>query len=105
MAFHLEHIIAKQHGGSDKQSNLALACHRCNLQKGPNLSGIDPDGGQIVLLFHPRTDPWWDHFRKDGVHIKGTSPAGRATVRLLRINDDSRVDLRQAILSRGQYLW
>lgn len=22
--------------------NLALACHRCNLRKGPNLTGIDP---------------------------------------------------------------
>jgi 5-methylcytosine-specific restriction endonuclease McrA len=31
---HLEHIITKQHGGSDGAENLALACHRCNLRKG-----------------------------------------------------------------------
>ena len=28
---HVEHIVAKQHGGSDDPGNLALACHRCNL--------------------------------------------------------------------------
>ena len=40
--FHVEHIVAKQHGGGDYPSNLALACHHCNQHKGPNLSGIDP---------------------------------------------------------------
>jgi predicted restriction endonuclease len=25
--FHVEHIIAKQHGGSDDPNNLALSCH------------------------------------------------------------------------------
>ena len=25
--FHVEHIVAKQHGGGDSPSNLALACH------------------------------------------------------------------------------
>ena len=31
--FHIEHLIARQHGGSDDASNLALACHHCNLHK------------------------------------------------------------------------
>jgi hypothetical protein len=50
---HLEHIVARQHGGSDNVDNLALACHRCNMYKGPNLSGIDPRDGRIASLFHP----------------------------------------------------
>jgi 5-methylcytosine-specific restriction endonuclease McrA len=29
--------------------NLALACHRCNLRKGPNLTGIDPMSGEMVV--------------------------------------------------------
>ena len=29
--FQVEHIVARQHGGSDAFRNLALACHRCNL--------------------------------------------------------------------------
>src|SRR5437868_12226190 len=36
---HIEHITAKQHGGSDGADNLALACHRCNLHKGTNPTG------------------------------------------------------------------
>ena len=48
---HIEHIIAKQHGGSDDDENLALACHRCNLHKGPNLTGIDPQTGLSPHFF------------------------------------------------------
>src|SRR5580692_12396034 len=43
--FHIEHIIARQHGGSTGLDNLAFACWTCNLKKGPNLSGIDPVAG------------------------------------------------------------
>ena len=59
---HIEHIIAKQHGGDDSSDNLALACARCNAFKGPNLSGIDPDSGQLVPLFNPRHHEWAEHF-------------------------------------------
>jgi 5-methylcytosine-specific restriction endonuclease McrA len=41
--FHIEHIVAKQHGGRTNFDNLALACWQCNLKKGPNLSAIDPE--------------------------------------------------------------
>jgi 5-methylcytosine-specific restriction endonuclease McrA len=33
---HIEHIISRQHGGSDDFENLVLACQRGNLNKGPN---------------------------------------------------------------------
>jgi 5-methylcytosine-specific restriction endonuclease McrA len=36
--FHVEHIRARQHQGSDEPSNLALACPDCNAKKGPNRS-------------------------------------------------------------------
>src|SRR5436190_17803196 len=62
LAHHVEHIVARQHGGSDDPDNLALACHRCNLHKGPNLTGIDSQSGQVAPLFHPRNDRWSDHF-------------------------------------------
>ena len=38
--FHVEHIIAKQHGGPDDPDNLCLACSECNWAKGPNLAGL-----------------------------------------------------------------
>jgi 5-methylcytosine-specific restriction endonuclease McrA len=56
LTHHIEHIVAKQHGGTDEVGNLALACQRCNLCKGPNLTGIDTLTGEVVPLFHPRRD-------------------------------------------------
>jgi hypothetical protein len=98
LAHHIEHIVAKQHGGSDHPDNLALACHRCNLHKGPNLTGIDPQSGQVVTLFHPRRELWSDHFDFDGEWVLGLTATGRATVQVLAINDPRRRQLRREIL-------
>ncbi|MCC6538757.1 MAG: HNH endonuclease [Bryobacterales bacterium] len=95
--FHLEHIVAKQHGGSDDPTGLALACDRCNAYKGPNLTGIDPDTQTIVRLFNPRVDKWEHHFELRGGRVCGKTPVGRATVRLLNMNAPRRVELRVAI--------
>jgi 5-methylcytosine-specific restriction endonuclease McrA len=98
ISFHIEHIVSRQHGGSDEQGWLALACDRCNAYKGPNLTSIDPDSSAIVALFNPRQDVWGDHFAVRGGHIAGLTPKGRATVRLLNMNAPRRVELRQAWL-------
>ena len=95
---HIEHITAKQHGGSDDTGNLALACHRCNLRKGPNLTGVDPQTEHIARLFHPRLDRWSDHFGLEGVRISGLTAIGRATVHVLDLNDARRLELRAEIL-------
>ena len=50
-AYHVEHIVARQHGGRDDSGNLALACYHCNARKGPNLSGLDPESGALVRRF------------------------------------------------------
>jgi hypothetical protein len=97
-AHHIEHIVAKQHGGSDDPDNLALACHRCNLHKGPNLTGIDPRSAQVVTLFHPRRELWSDHFEFDREWVVGLTATGRATVQVLAINDPRRRQLRREIL-------
>lgn len=94
LSHHIEHIVAKQHGGSNSPDNLALACHRCNLHKGPNLSGLEPETGELVPLFHPRRDRWNEHFRFIGVRIEGLTSIGRATVQLLAMNDARRLQLR-----------
>lgn len=96
--FHVDHIIAEQHGGSEELSNLALCCARCNLNKGPNLSGIDSETGAIVPLFHPRTDRWDEHFERQGVLVVGLTPTGRATAHVLKMNEDRRVKLRASLL-------
>lgn len=51
--FHIEHVVARQHGGATNLANLALACHRCNQYKGTNLAGLDPRTKRLVRLFRP----------------------------------------------------
>lgn len=97
--FHIEHIVAKQHHGSDGVENLGLACHLCNQKKGPNLSGIDPESGILVQLFNPRTQIWEHHLRVEtmGV-IAGLTAIGRATVEVLGMNSETRIAIRREIL-------
>ena len=97
LTHHIEHIIPRQHGGNDDPGNLALACHRCNLRKGPNLTGIDPVTGEIAPLFNPRGDRWPDHFQFRGSVIEGTSAIGRTTVKLLSMNDARRIERRELL--------
>jgi hypothetical protein len=108
--FHIEHIVAKQHGGPTELANLALACWYCNLKKGPNLTGVDPETTNVVPLFHPRKDRWTDHFfvRVGPVHsmtieICGLTPIGRATVRVLALNEEMRQMLRYQLWTEGLY--
>jgi 5-methylcytosine-specific restriction endonuclease McrA len=77
--FHIEHIIARQHGGGTESENLALACGYCNQHKGPNIAGLDPETGQLVPLYNPRRDHWSDHFNWTDTLLVGRTPVGRAT--------------------------
>ncbi len=94
ITFHIEHIIARQHGGSDDDTNLALACHFCNRHKGPNLTGIDPVGGGVTRLFNPRTDNWDEHFAIQNGLMAGLTDVGRTTLEVLKINAPERIRLR-----------
>jgi hypothetical protein len=102
-AFHVEHVLAKQHGGSDEPQNRCWSCHRCNLHKGPNLSGRDPLTENVVRLFHPRRQSWKRHFEWSGAVLLGRTQTGRATLAVLDINDPQRVQLRQVLLDEGEW--
>jgi 5-methylcytosine-specific restriction endonuclease McrA len=92
----IEHIVPRKHGGSDELENLALACADCNLRKGSNLTGIDPETNEIEPLYHPRRELWAAHFRWDGIRIVGLTPAGRTTIRVLELNSSERRRVRLA---------
>jgi 5-methylcytosine-specific restriction endonuclease McrA len=92
----IEHIVPRKHHGSDDAENLALACAECNLHKGSDLTGIDPDSGDVTPLFNPRRDRWDEHFGWDGLLIVGRSAVGRTTVRLLQLNAPARLRVRRA---------
>jgi hypothetical protein len=103
--FHHEpdHIIPIQHDGQTDAENLALACTRCNRHKGPNIGSFDPETGDLVPFYNPRMQAWQDHFRLDGPVIRPLTPEGRVTVKILRINDDSRVEERQRLSEIDMY--
>jgi hypothetical protein len=64
------------------------------------LTGIDPLTGDVVTLFHPRRDRWFDHFIYEAQFVVGITPIGRTTLSLLEMNDPklSRVRELMAII-------
>jgi 5-methylcytosine-specific restriction endonuclease McrA len=78
----IEHIIPRAKGGATDESNLWLSCPLCNRYKSDQTVAQDPASGQVVRLFNPRLDAWFEHFcwAEDGIRILGLTPIGRATV-------------------------
>jgi HNH endonuclease len=103
LPFHIDHIIARQHGGATSAENLALACLHCNRHKGPNIAGRLPATGDIVRLFHPRFDGWNDHFEWDGAILSAKSDVGLVTIQVLAINEDDFVTVRLALMQEGEF--
>lgn len=99
----IDHIMAKKHSGATEADNLAYACAQCNRFKGSDVAAPDPESEKIVPLFNPRTQRWEDHFQLDGAIIKPISAIGRATERLLQLNQIDRLLLRQELIATGRY--
>jgi len=100
-SFHVEHVIAKQHGGIDDPDVLCFACSHCNWAKGPNLAGLVD--GRLFPLFNPRKQSWNRHFRWDTTTLVGKTNTGKATIHVLNINEPSRVMLRENLLFEGRF--
>jgi hypothetical protein len=101
--FHVEHIVARKHRGPTTLFNTALACDRCNYRKGSDLTGIDPVTKKLVRLFNPRRMKWPRHFRWYGPFLAGRTPVGRATIGVLQMNHQERVQVRQALIAEGAF--
>lgn len=100
--FELDHVVAKKHGGSTDEGNLALSCILCNKHRGSDLASIDPQSGELVRLFDPRQHVWGQHFElTPGGHLQGRTAIGRTTVRLLRLDDPARVAERRLLIRAG----
>lgn len=103
--FVVEHVIARQHRDQTVPSNLAWSCLRCNLYKGPNISGIDPRRSPVipVRLFHPRRHRWPRHFRWQGPVLVGKTAIDRATIEVLNLNHPDRVRVREVLIEAGLF--
>jgi hypothetical protein len=93
----LDHIRSQKHSGVTTLDNLCLACARCNAYKGPLASGYDPHTDELVRLFNPHGDDWDEHFQRDGPTPVGRTAIGRATIVVLRINEEDRIEHRRLL--------
>lgn len=103
--FTVDHIVPLDLDGSDALENLALACFHCNRRKWNRTKGVDPDSGDKVALFNPRSSLWADHFiwSVDGLTIVGLTSVGRATVAALNLNRKRIVNIRAADAEVGRH--
>lgn len=104
LPFEIDHIIAEKHHGPTREANLAWTCYYCNSYKGPNLSGWDSEADLVVRLFHPRRDPWDDHFAWQGPLLFGKTAIGRVTIDVLNINHADAVAVRRWLAQVGHVL-
>lgn len=101
--FHIDHVLPRAAGGPTVANNLALACVSCSLRKWANQTATDPDTGEEVALFNPRTQSWADHFRWDMERIVPLTPTGRATAAALAMNRPIILAIRQEEAARGRH--
>lgn len=102
-AFHVDHVIATALGGPTEIDNLALACVSCSLCMGARRAAVDPVTGEQTPLFSPRSDPWRDHFRFDGVRLEALTAIGRTTIAALRLNRPLILAIRSEEAARGRH--
>lgn len=103
LPFHIDHIISIKHGGANIEENMALACPHCNQHKGSDLATILGSTNDLIRLFNPRNDNWYEHFAIDGGQIIGKTKIGQATTKLLKFNDQDRLLLRELLAKAGRY--
>jgi HNH endonuclease len=99
----VDHIVAIKHGGATIADNLVLSCLPCNRHKGSDLTSIDPITGEITSLFNPRSQNWAEHFKLEDGYILGLTSVGRTTVFLLKLNEPTRLQIRQALILEELY--
>jgi hypothetical protein len=75
---HIDHVISEKHGGKTQE---------------------------VIPLFNPRKDRWGDHFHlaPDGITILPLTPVGEVTIRVLQLNESSRLLERKALQEKGRY--
>lgn len=101
--FHIDHVIPRAAGGPTTADNLALARVSCSLRKWAKQTATDPDSGDEVLLFNPRTQVWAEHFCWEVERIVPLTAIGRATVAALALNRPIILAIRQEEAMRDRH--
>jgi hypothetical protein len=92
-----EHLIPIAAGGQTVRENLWRSCRPCNEVEGTRTHASDPEAGELVPLFNPRSQTWSEHFRwsEDGTVMLGLTAAARATIVALQLNRPMLVSARR----------
>jgi hypothetical protein len=100
---HVDHIVPLAEGGNTEDDNLCLASAWCNSYKWAKTRGSDPVSGRTVELYNPRTQTWSQHFRwsDDSLTIVGLTAIGRATIDVLRMNNEYIIPARRHWVEAG----
>jgi hypothetical protein len=101
--FEIDHILSIRHGGLTIFINLALSCSICNRNKAADIGTYLDGKRRFVRLFNPRTDVWTAHFEVNQGEILALTSIGRATIKLLDINNPDRIILRQVLIAAERY--
>jgi hypothetical protein len=104
--FPADHIQPVVLNGPTELDNLALACPRCNARKWVHVEAEDPEAGQSVPLFNPRTQVWAEHFRwseADATILEPLTATGRATLNLLDLNATPHRRIRRLLMTLGMH--
>lgn len=103
LRFHSDHIIGRKHGGKTVLENLAYTCPVCNNYKGTDLATLLENEEVLVRLFNPRKQNWVEHFEVNNGEIVPLTPVGAATVKILKLNEVSRILERLDLIEAGLY--
>ncbi len=98
----IDHIISIKHSGKNDVTNLAFSCLSCNRFKGTDIGSLT-EKGKLTRFYNPRTDNWLEHFQIVGNMILGITDIGEVTVKILRINDEERLEEREYLQEMGLF--
>ena len=103
--FSVEHIFPISKGGTDDLENLALACQGCNGHKSTKTEAFDPISQTVAVFYNPRKDIWNEHFvwNEDFTEIIGKTAKSRATIKTLKLNRQSVINLRRILVLAGEH--
>ena len=98
----IDHIISIKHGGKNNDTNLAFSCLPCNRFKGTDIGSLT-EKGELTRFYNPRIDNWLEHFQIIGNMILGITDIGEVTVKILKINDEERLEEHEYLQDMGLF--
>lgn len=103
--FSIEHIRPISKGGTNDLENLALACQGCNGHKSAKTESFDEISQTTASFYNPRKDAWSEHFAwsEDFTEIIGKTAKGRATIKSLKLNRRTVINLRKILILAGEH--